>query len=54
VRLFESALRRMKNPKKPQQKFLCHVMRMLLLLPGRVTFRNLSRYSPYHERTVID
>jgi DDE superfamily endonuclease len=51
VRLFDRALRRMKNPKKPQQKFLCHVMRMLLLLPGRVTFRNLSRYSPYHERT---
>jgi hypothetical protein len=42
---------RLKNTKKPQQKFLCHVMRVLLMLPGRVTFRNLSRYSPYHEKT---
>jgi hypothetical protein len=42
---------RLKNTKKPQQKFLCHVMRLLLLRPGHVTFRNLSRYSPYHEQT---
>jgi len=40
-----------KNPTKPQQKFLCHMMRLMLMLPGRVTFRNLSRYSPYHEST---
>jgi hypothetical protein len=26
-------------------------MRLLLLLPGHVTFRNLSRYSPYDEKT---
>jgi DDE superfamily endonuclease len=51
VRLFESVLMRLKNTKKPQQKFLCHVMHLLLLLPGHVTFRNLSRYSPYHEKT---
>ena len=51
MRLFESVLMRVKNSKKPQQKFLCHVMRLMLLLPGRVTFRNLSRYRPYHERT---
>lgn len=49
--LFESVLMRVQNTKKPQQKFLCHVMRLLLLLPGHVTFRNLSRYSPYHEKT---
>src|SRR5262245_55069112 len=41
---------RVKTPKKPQQKFLCHVLRLMLMLPGRVTFRNLSRYSPYHEK----
>jgi len=51
VRLFESVLRRVQNPKKPQQKFLCHLMRLMLMLPGRMTFRNLSRYSPYHEKT---
>ncbi len=51
MRLFESVLMRVKKPKKPQQKFLCHVMRLMLMLPGHVTFRNLSRYSPYHEKT---
>jgi len=51
VWLFESVLMRVQNTKKPQRKFLCHVMRVLLLLPGHVTFRNLSRYSPYHEKT---
>jgi len=40
-----------KNPTKPQQKFLCHMMRLMLMLPGRVTFRNLSRYSPSQEST---
>jgi hypothetical protein len=51
VRLFDSVLRRMKNPTKPQQKFLCHVMRVLLLRPGRMTCRTLRRYRPDHERT---
>lgn len=51
MQLLESVLMRVKNTKKPQQKFLCHVMRLMLLVPGRVTFRNLSRYSPYHEKT---
>lgn len=51
MRLFESVLMRVQNPKKPQQQFLCHLMRLMLMLPGRMTFRNLSRYSPYHEKT---
>lgn len=51
MRLLDSVLMRVKNSKKPQQTFLCHVMRLMLMLPGRVTFRNLSRYSPYHEKT---
>jgi DDE superfamily endonuclease len=51
VWLFDSVLTRVQNPKKPQQKFLCHLMRLMLMLPGRMTFRNLSRYSPYHEKT---
>ena len=50
MRLFDRVLMRVK-PKKPQQKFLCHVMHLMLMLPGRITFRNLSRYSPYHEKT---
>jgi hypothetical protein len=31
--------------------FLGHLLERLLLIPGRATFRNLSRYSPYHEKT---
>ena len=38
MRLFERVLIRVKNPKKPQQKFLCHVMRPMPVLPGRLTF----------------
>src|SRR5258706_4753835 len=41
----------LKNTKKPQRKFVGHVLRVLLMLPGQATFRNLSRYSAYHERT---
>ena len=51
MQLFESVLMRVKNPKKLQQKFLCHMMRLMLRLPGHMTFRNLSRYSSYHEKT---
>jgi len=51
VQLLDSVLRHLKNTKKPQQKFVGHVLRVLLLLPGHATFRNLSRYSAYHERT---
>jgi hypothetical protein len=49
--LLQSALTRLSRPKKPQQKFLTHLLRLMLMLPGHATFRHLSRYSPYHERT---
>jgi DDE superfamily endonuclease len=51
MRLFESVLTTFTNLQRPQRKFLCHLMRLLLMLPGHVTFRNLSRYSSYHEKT---
>src|SRR5262245_33692504 len=51
VRLFESVLRCGQHPKKLPQKFLCHLRRLMLMLPGSMTFRHLSRYSPYHEKT---
>jgi hypothetical protein len=52
VQLLESVLRHLKDIKKPQQTFVSQVLRVLLLLPGHATFRNLSRYSAYHERTL--
>ena len=51
MQLLDSVLMHLKNTKKPQQKFVGHVLRVLLLLPGHATLRNLSRYSTYHERT---
>jgi DDE superfamily endonuclease len=51
MRLLPSALNSLKQTKKPQHKFVTHLLGLMLMLPGHATFRNLSRYSPYHERT---
>jgi hypothetical protein len=51
MRLFQSVLSTSSQTKKPQRKFVAHLLGLLLMLPGHATFRNLSRYSPYHERT---
>src|SRR2546428_1787807 len=51
MRLLQSVLPTLRQTKKPQQKFLAHLLGLLLMLPGHATFRNLSRYSSYHERT---
>ena len=52
MRLLQSVLTRLKQTKKPQHKLVTHLLGLLLMLPGHATFRNLSRYSPYHEKTV--
>ena len=51
MRLLQSVLPTLHQTKKPQQKFVAHLLGLLLLLPGHATLRNLSRYSSYHERT---
>jgi len=51
MRLLQSVLSRLKQTKKPQRKFVAHLLGLMLMLPGHATFRNMSRYSPYHERT---
>lgn len=51
MRLLPSILSRLDHTKKPQRRFVAHLLGLLLMLPGHATFRNLSRYSPYHERT---
>jgi DDE superfamily endonuclease len=51
MRLLQSVLSRLKQTKKPQHKFVMHLLGLLLMLPGHATFRNMSRYSPYHEKT---
>jgi hypothetical protein len=51
MRLLQSILPNLNQTKKPQQKFLTHLLGLLLLLPGHTTFRNLSRYSSSQEKT---
>lgn len=51
MRLRQSLLVRLNQPKQPQRKFLTHLFGLLLMRPGHVTFRNLSRSSPYQEKT---
>ena len=51
MRLLQSVLYSLNTAKKPQYKFVTHLLGLMLMLPGHATFRNMSRYSPYHERT---
>jgi hypothetical protein len=51
MRLLQRVLSRLQQTKTPQRKFVTHLLGLLLMLPGHATFRNMSRYSPYHERT---
>jgi DDE superfamily endonuclease len=52
MRLLHSVLSMMPNTNNSQRTFVAHLIGLLLMLPGHATFRNLSRYSAYHERTV--
>ena len=51
MRLLQRVLPHLNQSKKPQRKFVAHLLGLMLMLPGHATFRNMSRYSPYHERT---
>ena len=51
MRLWESVRARLSGANPAQMYFLGHLLKLLLLISGRATFRNLSRYSPYHEKT---
>ena len=51
MRLLQSVLSCLHQTKKPQGKLITHWLGVLLMLPGHATFRHMSRYSPYHERT---
>ena len=44
MRLLQSVLATSPQTKKPQRKFIAHLLGLLLMLPGHATFRNLSRY----------
>ena len=44
-------LQQMPQISKPQLKFMLKLFLLLMCLRGRANFRNLSRYSNYHEKT---
>lgn len=47
----EDILRNLSQINKRRQDFLLHLFTLMLALPARMTFRNMSRYSPYCERS---
>ena len=51
MRLIESVLQGCQKISRPHRKFLCHVLELLWMFPGLATFRNLSRYSSYCEKS---
>jgi DDE superfamily endonuclease len=50
--MVENILRQMPGLGQPQRKFLATLFVTILVLRGRVNFRNLSRYCDYSERTI--
>lgn len=50
-RLINSILEKMTGVAKPQKKFLVTLILTILLMRGKVNFRNMSRYSGLHEKT---
>ena len=53
MRLLQRILTHRKQTKKPQHKFVIHLLGLILMLPGHATFRNLSRYSPNPAMTSL-
>jgi hypothetical protein len=45
MRLLASVLTGLNNTSPVRRRFLCPLLGVLWLLPGRATFRNLRRYS---------
>lgn len=51
MEIVKTVLQQMSNVAQPQRKFMLVLLPLLMSLRGRANFRNLSRYSDYHERT---
>lgn len=51
MNLIEIILHKMSSISTPQRKFLVTLLTTIQLLRGKMTFRNLSRYSDLHEKT---
>ncbi len=49
--IIDTVLQKMSHVLNPQRMFLMVVLTTLMYLPGKANFRNLSRYSEWHEKT---
>jgi hypothetical protein len=50
--IIEQILKKIKGIKKPLTKFLSDIVITIFSTQGKINFRNLSRYSDYHEKTI--
>jgi len=53
MRLIESVVSKAVPANHWRQRFIAVVLELMLLVPGKATFRNLSRYSGYHEKSFL-
>ena len=51
MEILENILRQMSNVNKAQRNFIVALLMNLMCVRGKANFRNLSRYSDYHEKT---
>ncbi len=51
MNLINTIIQKMSDISAPQRKFIITVLTTIQMLRGRMTFRNLSRYSDLHEKT---
>lgn len=51
MKLIQTILQKMSTISTPQRKFVITALTTIQLLRGKMTFRNLSRYSDLHEKT---
>ena len=54
ITLLKVILNQMSSIRKPQQKFIEELFSAMLAARGKLTFRNLSRYSNLCEKTCFD
>jgi len=52
MRIIKQTLDKITELKRPIKKFLLEMVSTILSVPGKINFRNLSRYCNYHEKSI--
>lgn len=53
MKILETILGQMSSINKAQRNFMAAVLMNLMCVRGKANFRNLSRYSNYHEKFTL-